>query len=236
MILRRFTKHVSDQNWFAVGLDIFVVIFGVYIGIFLGEISDERATRSDVNDALQVVRLQLKEDLKTLDGIIAYRQEKLQEPVRLMPLVGRQEIDKADFGDGLLTAFGRLFTFFPKSSGYASMKDRGYLARLDDPHLQDALAHLFDHVYTRNTVNGDESDQNTFFYERNVVAVYWNIENPDFVGDEEIARARLQNALSRLESYSAWYVQFLRENVRPAIVAAIEAIEGRQGGLQLGTR
>ena len=70
MILRRFTKHVSDQNWFAVGLDIFVVIFGVYIGIFLGEISDERATRSDVNDALQVVRLQLKEDLKTLDGII----------------------------------------------------------------------------------------------------------------------------------------------------------------------
>ena len=36
MILRRFMKHVGSQNWFAVGLDVLVVIFGVYIGIYLG--------------------------------------------------------------------------------------------------------------------------------------------------------------------------------------------------------
>jgi len=33
MILRPLTKHVKDQNWFAVGLDFFIVVFGVFIGL-----------------------------------------------------------------------------------------------------------------------------------------------------------------------------------------------------------
>ena len=30
MLLRRFSKHVSDQNWFAVGLDVIVVVVGIF--------------------------------------------------------------------------------------------------------------------------------------------------------------------------------------------------------------
>lgn len=33
MLLRRITKHVKDQNWFAVALDFFIVVIGVFIGI-----------------------------------------------------------------------------------------------------------------------------------------------------------------------------------------------------------
>ncbi len=33
MILRRFMKHVTDQNWFAVGLDVIVVIVGIFLGL-----------------------------------------------------------------------------------------------------------------------------------------------------------------------------------------------------------
>ncbi len=33
MILRRFMKHVSDQSWFAVGLDVLVVITGIFLGM-----------------------------------------------------------------------------------------------------------------------------------------------------------------------------------------------------------
>jgi hypothetical protein len=33
MILRSVTKRVKDQNWFAVGLDLLIVVFGVYIGL-----------------------------------------------------------------------------------------------------------------------------------------------------------------------------------------------------------
>ena len=33
MILRRITEHVRSQNWFAVGLDLIVVVVGIYIGL-----------------------------------------------------------------------------------------------------------------------------------------------------------------------------------------------------------
>lgn len=229
MILRRFTRHVKQQDWFAVVLDVLVVIFGVYIGIYLGELADERTIRSDVQDGLEVVRVQLEEDLKAVDRIIAYRQEKLEQPAELLVLVAGDQLDKASFGNDLLKAFQRLYTFFPKSSGYVSMKDNGYLARLDDPRLLEALAYLFDQVYVRHVVVADESDQNTFFYVRNVIAVYWDIEAPGFIGDEDVARARIRNAASRLKSYSEWYVQFLSETVRPAITDALAAIEAHQG-------
>lgn len=32
MILRRFMQHVREQNWFAVGLDVLVVIVGIFLG------------------------------------------------------------------------------------------------------------------------------------------------------------------------------------------------------------
>ena len=177
---------------------------------------------------MRVVRLQLEEDLKTADRIIAYRQAKLEEPKQLLLLMADGKLDNATFGHELDGAFGQMFTFFPKSSGYAAMKDRGYLARLDDAGLLEALANLYDQIYVRHGVIADESDQNTFFYSRNVIAVYWNLEDPGFIGDEAIARARLRNSLSRLASYSEWYVQFLGETLRPAIVTALEALETEQ--------
>lgn len=42
MILRRFTKHVTDQNWFAVGLDVLVVITGIFLGMQVTEWNDVR--------------------------------------------------------------------------------------------------------------------------------------------------------------------------------------------------
>ena len=229
MILRRFMKHIGLQNWFAVGLDVLVVIFGVYIGIYLGELASERATRADVQDALEVVRVQLEEDLKTADRIIAYRQAKLEEPKQLLLLMADGNLDNAAFGRELTGAFGQMFTFFPKTSGYAAMKDRGYLARLDDAGLLEALANLYDQIYVRHGVIADEGDQNTFFYERNVIGAYWNLEDPGFIGDEAIARARIRNSLRHLESYSEWYVEFLGEILHPAIVAALKALEAEQG-------
>lgn len=44
MILRRITEHVKDQNWFAVGLDFFIVVVGVFIGI---QVSNWNNVRQD---------------------------------------------------------------------------------------------------------------------------------------------------------------------------------------------
>jgi len=43
MLLRSVTKHVNDQNWFAVILDLVIVVIGVFIGIEVSNWNAERA-------------------------------------------------------------------------------------------------------------------------------------------------------------------------------------------------
>ncbi len=45
MILRRFTKHITEQNWFAVGLDVIVVMVGIFLGMQVTEWNEERKER-----------------------------------------------------------------------------------------------------------------------------------------------------------------------------------------------
>ena len=42
MILRRFMQHFSDQNWFAVGLDVIVVVVGIFLGMQVTEWNENR--------------------------------------------------------------------------------------------------------------------------------------------------------------------------------------------------
>ncbi len=55
MILRRITKHVKDQNWFAVFLDFIIVVVGVVIGIQVANWSDNRAARAETDRTLQIL-------------------------------------------------------------------------------------------------------------------------------------------------------------------------------------
>lgn len=45
MLLRRITKHVKDQNWFAVGIDFVIVVIGVFIGIQVANWNEVRQER-----------------------------------------------------------------------------------------------------------------------------------------------------------------------------------------------
>ena len=47
MILRRITKHVTDQNWFAVFIDFLIVVVGVFIGIQVANWNEARQHRID---------------------------------------------------------------------------------------------------------------------------------------------------------------------------------------------
>ncbi len=47
MLLRRITQHLKEQNWFAVFLDFFIVVVGVFIGIQVANWDDSRKDRAD---------------------------------------------------------------------------------------------------------------------------------------------------------------------------------------------
>jgi hypothetical protein len=62
MILRRITEHVKAQNWFAVGLDFFIVVVGVFIGIQVSNLNAARADRATEAQYLQDLYTNIVED------------------------------------------------------------------------------------------------------------------------------------------------------------------------------
>ena len=61
MRLRSLTKHVKDQNWFAVALDFFIVVFGVFMGF---QVQQWNSSRQDLKIA-ETYTDRLKHDLRT---------------------------------------------------------------------------------------------------------------------------------------------------------------------------
>jgi hypothetical protein len=57
-------KHITDQNWFAVGLDVIVVIVGIFLGMQVSEWNEDLKAKSEERQIL----LQLKEEFTEIKG------------------------------------------------------------------------------------------------------------------------------------------------------------------------
>ena len=62
MLLRRITTHIKEQNWFAVGIDFVIVVFGVFIGIQVANWNDDRAEHQMETKALVALKKELESD------------------------------------------------------------------------------------------------------------------------------------------------------------------------------
>lgn len=60
MILRRITLHLKNQNWFAVWLDITVVVFSVFIGIQVANWNVLRIENKDNHDLINLGMHEIK--------------------------------------------------------------------------------------------------------------------------------------------------------------------------------
>ncbi len=70
MLLRRVTKHVKDQNWFAVGIDFVIVVIGVFIGIQVANWNDAQGDRQRETATLQNIANDLRSDLADYESTI----------------------------------------------------------------------------------------------------------------------------------------------------------------------
>ena len=59
MILRRITKHVKDQNWFAVGLDFIIVLAGILIAFQITNWNEEKSDRAELARAETALQIEL---------------------------------------------------------------------------------------------------------------------------------------------------------------------------------
>ena len=73
MILRRFMKHVTDQNWFAVGLDVLVVIVGIFLGLQVQALYEERDERDREMDYLERFHEDIEQNIEVIEESIKHQ-------------------------------------------------------------------------------------------------------------------------------------------------------------------
>lgn len=59
MLLRRFTEHVTEQNWTAIIIDFVIVVVGVFIGMQVSNWNEERSARDHERRLLHELRSEI---------------------------------------------------------------------------------------------------------------------------------------------------------------------------------
>lgn len=87
MLLRRLNQHINNQNWFAVGLDLLIVVFGVFIGLqvqqwtndqerkqrevkYLERLHEEVVRTNELREEVVALRIKTLEDLEAAHGFL----------------------------------------------------------------------------------------------------------------------------------------------------------------------
>ena len=72
MLLRRITKHIKEQNWFAVLIDFAIVVFGVFIGIQVANWNDTQNSNSELQASLLRLDKEVSQNIEVIDEVLAY--------------------------------------------------------------------------------------------------------------------------------------------------------------------
>jgi Family of unknown function (DUF6090) len=77
MRLRSLTKHIKDQNWFAVALDFFIVVAGILIAFQITNWSEARGERHREAQILRDIATDLQGDVFSYSKVLNYSLDKI---------------------------------------------------------------------------------------------------------------------------------------------------------------
>lgn len=144
MLLRSVTKHVSDQNWFAVAIDLVIVVVGVFIGIQVSNWNDDRVAAQDSREFTERLREDLKEEAWLFEYVIEYYDDVLDNAVKTDDaLEGRISLSDPE----LLVAAYRATQFtliIRRRSTYNELVSTGRMELIKDEKLRDAAMRVYD--------------------------------------------------------------------------------------------
>ena len=149
MILRRFMEHIRDQNWFAVGLDVLVVIVGIFLGMQVTDWNEVRKQEEALERYYALLILDLQRERNEQKIFIEYH-ERTRDFARsaLKTLEGGLPVDRTT----LVDLFQATHTYRPGlyRTAYQEFISLGLQVRVSDQQLKEFLS-----FYYAPVVGGD---------------------------------------------------------------------------------
>ena len=70
MLLRSVTRHVRQQNWTAICIDLVIVVVGVFIGIQVSNWNEERESHNAERAFIEAVRDDIAQNISDAQGFV----------------------------------------------------------------------------------------------------------------------------------------------------------------------
>lgn len=144
MLLRRITKHVKDQNWFAVAIDFIIVVFGVFIGIQLGNWNEQLADNQRSQRYLQRIASDLSQDISIYNDRIKFWQQVSDYGVAVLDEANTNKLSLSSWE--LVIAYfqaSQTAEFFPSNATFEELKNAGDLELVRDEKLRNELSEYY---------------------------------------------------------------------------------------------
>ncbi len=151
MLMRRIREHVSAHNWFAVGIDLVIVVLGVFLGTQVSNWNAERLA----HEAGDTYRARIVRDLENNQADLAsrvtyYTQVKEFALIVLNDLNGTARVSDEQF---LIAAY-QATQIYPRPMNRASYDEvvsNGALNSLGDVDTRERISNHYVHVETSET-------------------------------------------------------------------------------------
>lgn len=141
MILRRITQHIKAQDWIAVGVELVILVLGVFIGIQVANWNESRLERAQLAQQLVSLRIDLQENQAHFGS---YRAELTQqmEDVSFLRSAFKSDVSSvvADEFHAKFLNIQRIKVFSPDLTALTELADTGGLRRLSGTEIRTAIS------------------------------------------------------------------------------------------------
>lgn len=137
--------HIKDQNWFAVGLDVIVVIVGIFLGMQVTEWNEERKDRAIESSYLKRIAADLETDLDEFKRAIDLGMTRQGYGEFLIASIENPNLVIED-PSRFISAISRAsWTYAPTISDhtYEEMKSSGELSIIRDVNLRTIITRYY---------------------------------------------------------------------------------------------
>lgn len=141
MLLRRLFEHLKDQNWFAVGLDLVVVVVGIFLAFQVERWYSEQLLREEARERLSQVLEDFAYNERVILQSISSRARVVGAALNLLDMDqrGASASDSGEFYRQLAAASITLTPRFSRGA-YDVLIATGEIDLLEDPELRNSLS------------------------------------------------------------------------------------------------
>jgi len=144
MLLRRLLSHVRGENWFAVVLDLFVVVVGLFLGLQIDnwwqahkDAKLESTYLVEIREDFELNKSQLQISTAALEKLIRDMIALLEQSALAEPGMTAAELN------ALFSSIQSMPTFIPISRAYSNLTGSGDLKLIRSRELKNALADYY---------------------------------------------------------------------------------------------